>query len=117
MRYESSVTAISWIPSEAVKGFFGVPFEMGLTHYDEMLPDQLDDLDEWHRRDLFRECNELKGWIEVEDGQIVAHGQEGGGRIGVTRMKVGPKTLTVNAKGLADIRPDAEVTDEHGRFF
>lgn len=117
MRYESSVTAISWIPSDAVKGFFGVPFEMGLTHYDQPLPDQLDDLDEWHRKDLFRECNQLKGWIDVEDGQIVAHGQQGGGRIGVTRMKVGPTTLTVKAKGLADIRPDAEVTDDYVRFF
>ena len=117
MKYESSVTAVSWIPADAVKGFFGMPFEMGLTHYDEALPEHLDDLDDWHRKDLFRECNQLKGWIEVQDGQIVAHGQEGGSRIGVTRMKVGPTTMTVKAKALADLRPDAEVTDDYVRFF
>lgn len=116
LRYESSVTAISWIPAEAVKGFLGVPFEMGLAHYDHPLPEFLDDLDEWHRKDLFRECNELKGWIEVEDEKIVAHGQAGGGRIGVTRLKVGPKSVTVKAKSMPDIRPDPIVTYDYVRF-
>ena len=116
MRYESSVTAISWIPAEAVKGFLGVPFEMGLAHYDHPLPEILDDLDEWHRKDLFRECNELKAWIEVEDERIVAYGQAGGGRIGVTRLKLGPKSVTVKAKGMPDIRPDPIVTDDYVRF-
>jgi hypothetical protein len=32
MRYESSVTSISWIPSEAVTGSFRVAFEAGFTH-------------------------------------------------------------------------------------
>ena len=99
MKFESSVTAVSWIPAEAVKGFLGVPFEMGLAHYDDALPETLDNLDDWHRKDLFREANELKGWIEVVDGKIVGHGQEGGGRIGVTRIKLGPKTVSVKAKG------------------
>ena len=31
-RFESSVTAISWIPSEAIAGISKVPFEMGVTH-------------------------------------------------------------------------------------
>jgi hypothetical protein len=117
MRYESSVTAVSWIPVEAVKGFLGIPFDMGLAHYDESLPESLDDLDEWHRKDLFRECNQLKGWIEVDGGKITAYGQDGGGRIGVTRLKVGPKTVTVKAKGLADLRPTPEVTDDYVCFF
>ena len=69
MKFESSVTAVSWIPFEAVKGFLAVPFGMGLAHYDEPLPARLDDLDEWHRKDLFRECNELKGWIERVPGR------------------------------------------------
>ena len=116
MQYKSSVTAVSWIPAEAVKGFFGVPFEMGMAHYDEELPDSLGNLDEWQRKDLFRECNELKGWIDVQDGKIVSFGQDGGGRIGVTRLKVGPKTVTVKAKGFADIRPAPEVTDDYVRF-
>jgi len=116
MKYESSVTAVSWIPFEAVKGFLAMPFDMGLAHYDEPLPSQLDDLDDWHRRDLFRESNELKGWIEVGDGKITAWGQHGGGRIGVTRLKIGPKTLTVKAKAMPDIRPDPVVTENYVRF-
>lgn len=116
MKIQSSVTAISWIPYEAVKGFLAVPFAMGLAHYDEPLPSRLDDLDEWHRKDLFRECNELKGWIEVEDGKITAWGQHGGGRIGVTRLKLGPKTVTVRAKAMPDIRPEPVITESYVRF-
>jgi hypothetical protein len=39
MRVESSVTAVSWIPSEAIQGMTRLPFEMGLAHYDEPPPD------------------------------------------------------------------------------
>jgi hypothetical protein len=116
MKFESSVTAVSWIPSEAVKGFLAMPFAMGLAHYDEPLPAMLDDLEEWHKKDLFREANELRGWIEVEDGKITGYGQEGKGRIGVTRLKLGPKTVTVKAKAMPDIRPEPVVTDTYVRF-
>ncbi len=53
-RIESSVTAISWIPSEAIAGLSKVPFEMGVTHYDDPPPDQLEDLEELRRTDRFR---------------------------------------------------------------
>ncbi len=116
MKFESSVTAVSWIPFEAVKGFLAMPFDMGLAHYDEPLPARLDDLDEWHKRDLFREANELLAWIEVEDDKITGFGQSGGGRIGVTRLKLGPKSVTVKAKAMPDFRPEPEVTDTYVRF-
>ncbi|TMG00188.1 MAG: cyclic nucleotide-binding domain-containing protein [Chloroflexi bacterium] len=117
MKYESSVTAISWIPYEAVNGFLAVPFDMGLAHYDEPLPSVLDDIDAWHRQDLFREANELRGWIEVEDGRITGYGQHGKGRIGATRLRLGPKTVTVKAKAMPDIRPQPEVTETYVRFM
>jgi hypothetical protein len=116
MKFESSVTAVSWIPSEAVKGFLAMPFAMGLAHYDEPLPARLDDLEQWHAQDLFREANELRGWIEVEDGKIIRYGQEGRGRIGVTRLKLGPKTVTVKAKAMPDIRLEPVVTETYVRF-
>src|SRR5438034_11386435 len=116
MKFASSVTAVSWIPFEAVKGFLAIPFAMGLAHYDDPLPHRLDDLERWHAQDLFREANELRGWIEVENGKIVGHGQEGEGRIGVTRLKLGPKTVTVNAKAMPDIRPKPVVTETYVRF-
>jgi hypothetical protein len=39
MRVEGSVTAISWIPSEAIEGLPKLPFELGVGHYDEPPPD------------------------------------------------------------------------------
>ena len=85
MRFESSVTAISWIPSEAIEGMPKLPFELGIGHYDEPPPDRLEegDLERLRDEDRFREANHLKAWIEVEDGKIVGHGQEGGGLVGV----------------------------------
>ena len=44
MKIESRVVAVSWIPSEAVKGAMKAPFELGIAHYDEPLPDVLGDL-------------------------------------------------------------------------
>src|SRR5699024_2336274 len=43
MRYEAQVTALSWIPSEAVSGSMRVPFDVGVAHYDEPPPEQLGD--------------------------------------------------------------------------
>ena len=57
-----------------------LPFEWGVAHYDEPPPDRLIDLDAMHENDLFREANELKAWIEVDDdGKIVDCGYSGGG--------------------------------------
>ena len=67
MRIESRVVAVSWIPSEAVKGAMKAPFELGIAHYDEPLPDVLGDLEDWKARDLFRFANDLRAWIEVDD--------------------------------------------------
>ena len=64
MKIESRVVAVSWIPSEAVKGAMKAPFELGIAHYDEPLPDVLGDLEDWRERDLFRVANDLRAWIE-----------------------------------------------------
>src|SRR5918994_4671507 len=44
MRIESSVTSVSWIPSEAITGLAKMPFEAGITHYDDPPPDVIDDV-------------------------------------------------------------------------
>jgi hypothetical protein len=115
MRIKSAVTSISWIPSEAVEGLPKMPFTMGVAHYDDAPPDRLVDIDSMHQADLFREANELKAWIDVEGGMIVGHGQTGGGRIGITRLKVGPKELRVPAVALPTIQ-HAETGDGWVRF-
>ena len=116
MRIESSVTSISWIPSEAIKGMTKLPFDMGVAHYDEPLPEVLEDLEALRLADRFRFANELRGWIEVQDGKIVGYGQSGGGRIGSTTMKLGSKAATFQAVPYPDLRPEPEATETSVRF-
>ena len=116
MRVESSVTAITWIPSEAIEGMPKLPFEMGVAHYDDPPPDRLDDLDALHRADAFREANELRAWIEVEDGRVTAHGHDGRGLIGVTRLKLAGREIPFKAVQYPVLRPEPEVGDGWVRF-
>ena len=118
MRIESSVTCISWIPSDAVKGMPTVPFEIGVAHYDDPPPDRLGplDLDRLTEEDAFRESNELRAWIEVEDGAVVDAGYSGQGRIGVTRVKVGPRELVIPAVPMPTLQADPEIRDGEARF-
>ena len=116
MRIESSVTAVTWIPSEAIEGMPKLPFEMGVAHYDDPPPDRLDDLDALHRADAFREANELRAWLEVEDGRITAHGLEGRGLIGVTRLKLAGREIPFKAVQYPVLRPEPEVGDGWVRF-
>jgi Cyclic nucleotide-binding domain len=96
MRIEKSVTSITWIPSEAIEGMPKLPFELGITHYDDPPPDRIDEgeLEALRDADRFREANRLSAWIEVDDGKIVGSGYSGGALIGSTRVKLGPKTLS-----------------------
>jgi len=72
MRIESSVTAISWIPSDAIEGMPKLPFELGVAKYDVPPPDSLEegDLERLRAEDRFREANRLAAWIEVEGGGL-----------------------------------------------
>jgi hypothetical protein len=118
MRVEGSVTAISWIPSEAIEGLPKLPFELGVGHYDEPPPDRLEpgDLGRLRDADAFREANELRAWIEVEDGKIVRHAYEGGGLVGSTTFRIGPKALVVPGVAFDVLRADPEVSGDSVRF-
>jgi hypothetical protein len=118
MRIESSVTAISWIPSEAIQGLPKIPFQLGIGHYDEPPPDRLEegDLGRLRDADRFREANQLKAWIEVEDGRIDAHGYAGEGHVGSTTFRLGRKEMTVPGVAFATLQPDPEVSGEAVRF-
>ena len=65
MRIESSVTSLSWIPSEAVTGLNRAVFDTGVTHYDDPPPDRIDDLEEMRDAGSFRFANHLAAWVEV----------------------------------------------------
>ena len=117
MRIESSVTSLSWIPSEAVEGLaVKLPFEMGMAHYDPPPPDMLTDLEALRQADRFRFANELRAWIEVEDGRVVDWGHAGKGHIGATTIKVGHRQATFQAVPFPDLRADPVVTETSVRF-
>lgn len=117
MRIESSVTSLSWIPSEAVQGGTRVAFDTGFTRYDDPPPDQLDDLEELRLGDRFRFANVLRGWIEVDDsGQITSWGRDGGGVMGSTSVGVGSVRHRFQAVALPDLAPPAEKGDGWVRF-
>src|SRR5436305_10922459 len=118
MRIEKTVTAISWIPSEAIEGLPKVPFELGIGHYDEPPPDRLsaDDLPRLQAEDRFREANFLRAWVEVEDGRIVDHGQSGEAFVGSTTFKLGPKDVIFAGVAYDTLRSEPEVSEEAVRF-
>jgi hypothetical protein len=117
MRIESSVTSLSWIPSEAVSGMPRSAFEAGFTHYDDPPPDRIDDLEALRLADRFRFANRLAAWIEVEDGRVVTAGYAGGGAIGATTVRLGRKEVaTLEAFPLPDLQADPVVTASGVRF-
>jgi len=118
MRIEGSVSAISWIPSEAIQGMPKLPFELGVGHYDEPPPDRLEpgDLGRLRDADRFREANDLRAWIEVEDGAIVGAGFQGGGLVGSTTFKVGPKAIVVPGVPFEVLRTGPEISGDSARF-
>jgi hypothetical protein len=116
VRIESSVTSLSWIPSEAVKGMTKLPFELGMAHYDPPPPDVISDLAALREADRFRFANELRAWIEVEDDRVVAWGHAGRGHIGSTTVQVGPKAVVFPAVSFPDLQPEPEVSEGSVRF-
>ena len=116
MRIESSVTSISWIPSEAIAGITRLPFELGVTHYDDPPPDEWKDLDAVVGPEGARFANNLRAWVEVEDGKIVAHGQGGGGRVSNTLVRLGGMRVLVVAVPYPELRPEPLAGDDFVRF-
>lgn len=117
MRIVSSVTSISWIPSEAVKGMTKLPFQMGVAHYDDPPPDRIDDLDALREADRFRFANQLRASIEVDgDGHITAHGQSGVGHIGATTLRLGGRVATFAAVPFPDRQQETVVAGDSVRF-
>src|SRR5215207_372022 len=118
MRIEKSVTAVTWIPSEAIEGMPKLPFELGVAHYDAPPPDRLGegDLERLRAEDRFREANRLAAFIEVEDGKIVGHAYEGTGLVGSTTFSLGITDITIPGVAFEVLRQEPEVRDNVVRF-
>ncbi len=117
MRLEASVTSLSWIPSEAISGSMKMAFDTGLGHYDPPPPDVLVDVEALRAQDRFRFANQLRAYVEVDDGGAVRDaGYSGGGAIGATTLRVGALSHTFQAFSMPDLRAEPEVGDGWVRF-
>ena len=112
MRFERSVTSISWLPSRAVQGVISLPFELGVTRYDPPPPDRIDDLEKMAEQGAFRFANHLNAFIEVEGGQAVRWGHLGKGMISGSEVHFGPARLRFTPVLYPVLRP--EPTSEGG---
>lgn len=117
MRVESSVTAVSWIPSEAIKGIATkLPFDSGVAHYDDPPPDVLTDPGAYVGDDRARFANELRAWIDVTDGRVTGFGHAGGCHINVSTLHLGKREMAFQAVGLPTLRPEPVVDGDTVRF-
>ena len=116
MRIESSVTAVSWVPAGSVEGGQRLAFHVGAAQYDDPPPDQLDDLPSLLDGGRVRLANQLRGFVEVSDGRIVASGQSGQGHVGSAREAADAAQVGFAAVALPDLRPDPETGDGWVRF-
>jgi hypothetical protein len=118
MRIESSVTAISWIPSEAIDGMPKLPFELGVAHYDAPPPETLaeGDLERLRDEDRYREANRLAAWIEVTDGTIDGYGYSGEGFVGSTTFKLGGRSLRIPGVAFDLLQAEPKVSEDAVRF-
>lgn len=121
MRIDGSITALSWIPSEAVTGLAKLPFGSGVAHYDDPLPDEIGSrgatLESLRDADRFRFANHLQAWIDIDaDGSIIAAGYSGGGMIGATTLSIGTN-FSIAAVALPDKQAEPEITGRCARFL
>ncbi len=118
MRIESAVTTVSWIPSEAVTGPVNKNvFDTGMTHYDDPLPDELGDLEQWKAEDRYRFANQLSAAIEVdEDGTITDAQYTGGLFLNATTVRVGKKAAVFQPISLPTIQADPVIEGGSATF-
>jgi hypothetical protein len=117
MRIEREVTSLSWIPSEAIGGSMKVPFEIGVTHYDDPPPDRLDDLEALRAADRFRFANQLRAWVEVDGGRIADAGYSGGSVMGSTTVLSGRRAAhTFEAFAMPVVQAPPEIGEQSVRF-
>ncbi len=113
----SAITAVSWIPSEAITGVFKLGMVLGLSHYDPPPPDQLDDLETLRAADRFRFANDLRAGIDVDDNGTITNAHYlGGGLMGATTVTLGGISKTIPGIAFPDIQHEPERGDGWVRF-
>jgi hypothetical protein len=117
VRISSTITAVSWIPSEAITGPVRLPMDVGIGHYDDPPPDRLADVAAFVAADRCRFANELAAWIEVDDeGRITDTGYTGAGHVGSTSARLLGRTLTFPGVGYPLLQAEPERHPDRVRF-
>jgi hypothetical protein len=118
MRFQASVTTVSWIPSESVPGIGKMVFASGVGQYDDPPPDTLGDLEALRRADRFRFAHHLAGWIEVTDDRVVHAGYQpdSGLTMGSTLLRVLGRGVSFPAVASHTLRREPEITKTSARF-
>ncbi len=121
MRIERSITTVSWIPSDLLEGMGKMATRMKMAHHDPPPPHSLGPdvhaaIEDLRLADRFRFANELRAYVDVDDGRITGYGYCGGGLIGATTVGLGVTSITVPAIPLADLQREPEVTASSVRF-
>jgi hypothetical protein len=116
MRFESSITAITWLPFAALDSLPELPIGIAVAHYDEPPGEVLGDLDELRDADRFREANQLGGWIEVDRGKIAAYGRDGRGVVTGAGLALDADQVAFPPLEFPVIRLEPEAGDGFVRF-
>jgi cyclic nucleotide-binding protein len=116
MRVESSITAVTWLPFGVLDSMPNLPIGVAVAHYDEPPGELLADLDALREADGFREANELRAWLELEDGAIVDYGLDGRSLAGGGGLDLGADQIAFPALEFPVIRPEPQVEADGVRF-
>lgn len=118
MRYESTVTSLGWIPSEAIEGMMRTPIDIGVGHYDPPPPDHVDPevVSDLIENDAIRFANRLSAWIDVVGDAIVDAGYSGTGIVGSTTASVGPFEVTFPGVAYPVLQQDPVIENDRARF-
>lgn len=117
MRFSSSVTSVSWIPSEAITGHTRLPMDLGLGRYDDPPPDQIGDLAAMAAEGAFRFANELRASIDIEDGRVVGAHQDGRSHICPTELLLGrERAFQFAPVAFPDLEPDPAIHEDRVVF-
>ncbi len=121
MRIETTVTSMSWIPTESLRGALKTGMDLKLSHWDDPPPDRLRGAEHVHelcREDKFRFANLLSVWAEVDGDTVVdsGHHPDSGLVMGATTVMVGGIGATFRAASLPVLQRPAEPVDGGVRF-
>ncbi|MEX2274060.1 MAG: cyclic nucleotide-binding domain-containing protein [Actinomycetota bacterium] len=114
-RIDGAVLAVTWIPREAVEGPARLPFQLGLAHFDDPPPERIDDEPAFLIAGEFTFANDVRAWIEVEDGAIVDRGVGGGVVLG-HRARAETEGVMFARQTYPVLRPDPQVQADRVRF-